>query len=254
MPEPDSRFFDADGNLDVMALWLDTQRLVGEWFGPVCWAEEEAEKLTAEHPDAADLIYHAITLTRPTWDEPLTEFLVRAHAWELTTRAAKGEDLRPGTDAEICVACSRMSMVAPLTDDATGLYGRCFGRIHPDDNPFAAAQQHMEALHGSQIDDLERQVRADIGRRVAAAGIDRRLFDGRGRPLAICKGLHHGEPVVCRFATTATTTPKTRVVVPAAGPAPQPAPPAGELDQAAQTSLFEIMMAVTEEARADAAD
>ena len=204
-PEPTDRFFTADGQLDADALWADTQQLVADLFGTIELAEEEAAKAAGEHPDAADLLYHAVPLTRPTWDEPRTEWLIRAHVRELLDRAATGADLRPGTDAEVCVASMRASLEAPLTEVATGLYGRCFSRIRPDGalDVWADALPHEEALHGAEIDDLERRLREQIGRRVAAAGIDRRLFDGRGRPLPTiaCEGRHHGEPAPsCRFA------------------------------------------------------
>jgi hypothetical protein len=200
---------DGSVGVDVAALWADTQRLVADLLGPIGWAEEEAEQAQRCYPDQADVLYHAIPLTRPTWGEPLTEFLVRGHARELFARVAAGDDPRPGTDAEVCVACMRASLEAPLTEATAGLYGRCFTRILPDDvdNPWADAQPHEEALHGSQIDDLERRLRADIGRRVAAKGLDRRLRDGRGRllPAITCKGLHHGEEVACRFAKAEPT-------------------------------------------------
>jgi hypothetical protein len=245
MPEPDDRFFDTDGNLDVMALWADTVRVVTQAFGPVCWAEEEAEKLTADHPDAADLIFHTLALIRPPEGLPIVERNIRSHTRELLARAVAGDDLRPATAVEICAIASQASLQAPLNDAATGLYARAFSRAFPElDNPMAEDLAYLER-NGYLIDDLER----DVLRATAARNPGRRLIDGRGKPLPTitCAGRHHDEPVVCRFAV------KARVAAPVAGPAPQPAPPPdGTLDNDAQQSLFEIMLAVTGKEARDA--
>jgi hypothetical protein len=262
MPEPDDRFFDRDGNLDVMALWADTVRVVNEAFGPVMWAEEEADKVAAASPpDVADLIYHTIPMMRPPQGMPVVERNIRSHARELATRAAAGGDLRWPTAVEVCCIASAASLRAPFNEEGTGLYGRVFARAFPElESPMAEITAYQEKMHGPQIDDLERT----FGRQFANRNPRRRIVDGRGRPLPTitCKGLHHGIEVVCRFAKPAPTTRLVgnraaagrKVAVPVAGPAPQPAPPVtGELDEAAQTSLFEIMMAVTgQEARPDA--
>jgi len=163
---------------------------------------------------------------------------IRSHARELATRAAAGEDLRPATAVEICAIASAASLRAPLSDEATGLYGRAFGRAFPElDNPLGEILDYHNRMHGYQIDDLER----DVLRQTAARNPQRRLLDGRGRPLPsiTCRGRHHDEPVVCRFAA------KARVAAPVAGPAPRPAPSpvaaTPSTTEAAPPSLFDLI-------------
>jgi hypothetical protein len=184
--------------IDIQALWHDTQRLVEDLLGPLLWVEEVFDKAAADHPEHADLLHHAIPLASPPAGMPNTEFLVRAHAAELAARVVAAADLRPATDAEVATIASEASLQAPLGDAGTGLYARCFGRIYPGESPMADMLDFYERYHGNEIDDLDRTIRAQVARR----NPDRRLLDGRGRPLpqVTCKGMHHGEPVVCRFA------------------------------------------------------
>jgi hypothetical protein len=57
----------------------------------------------------------------------------RAHARELVERRRAGEDLRPGTDAEIMAALSDMSLKAPLTRNAQALYEQLFTAVYGED-------------------------------------------------------------------------------------------------------------------------
>jgi hypothetical protein len=197
-PEPTPDDGEATEPLDVAALWRDTQRLVEDLLGPYLWVEEELDKAAADHPEEADLLYHLHPLAGPSAGMPTTEWLVRAHARELAARTVAGADLRPATDAEVCVLASEASLRAPLTDAALGLYARCFARCYPGESPMADLLDYQERMHGPQIDDLDRTIR----RQVATRQPRRRLLDGRGRPLAAvtCAGRHHGQPVPCRFA------------------------------------------------------
>lgn len=69
---------------------------------------------------------------------PKNGFAVRAkglyehHVRELVERCRKGEDLRPGTEAEVVILLSESSLASPLVSRATALYERLFERIFPE--------------------------------------------------------------------------------------------------------------------------
>ena len=124
----------------------------------------------------------------------MVEFVYRSHAAELLDRLAAGADTREPTAAEMCLACSEISQRVPLHGPAAGVYLRLWARAFPGQPATAdqAEQLHWhERLHGSQIDDLEAELR-------------RRLRDPQRRlPTVDCQGRHHGRPVRCRYAARA---------------------------------------------------
>jgi hypothetical protein len=163
-------------------------------FGAMEWAENEIQAAQRRHPGAADAIWHSFRLLTPV--HPLmnrSEPLYRAYCREILDRVAAGGDTRPGTAAEICCVASEASEKAPLTSPAFGLYARAFRVVFPnqqfpgDELGDGEYMEHVEALHGSAIDDLE----ADTRRRLTRT---ERTLTGTE-----CAGLHHGEPVDCRY-------------------------------------------------------
>ncbi|WP_436528293.1 hypothetical protein [Actinoplanes sp. HUAS TT8] len=121
-----------------------------------------------------------------------TEFVYRAHARELLERVAVGADLRLATAAEICLLLSQVSLRTPIHGAGAGLYFRmwrtAFGD-HPSTAELTGDQSAYEQLHGARIDELETMLRSK------AADPARQLGD------ITCRGLHHGRPVACRFAS-----------------------------------------------------
>lgn len=76
---------------------------------------------------------------------------------------------------------------------ASSFYLRMWAQAFPDHPVWPEGAGHHEALYGSQIDDLERDVRRKL------AIPNRRL-----EFLAIeCDGDHWGKPVQCRYASLA---------------------------------------------------
>jgi len=124
----------------------------------------------------------------------MVEFVYRSHAAELLDRLAAGADTREPTAAEMCLACSEISQRVPLHGPAAGVYLRLWARAFPGQPATAdqAEQLHWhERLHGSQIDDLEAELR-------------RRLRDPQRRlPTVDCQGRHHGRPARCRYTARA---------------------------------------------------
>jgi hypothetical protein len=163
-------------------------------FGAMGWAEDEIEQAQRRHPGAVDAIWHSFSLLTPV--HPLmnrSEPLYRAYCREILDRVAAGADTRPGTAAEICCVASEASEKAPLTSPAFGLYARAFRVAFPDQQ-FPGDElgdgeymEHVEALHGAAIDDLEADARRRLTRK-------ERTLTGTE-----CAGLHHGEPVDCRY-------------------------------------------------------
>lgn len=125
------------------------------------WADDEIEHAIKEHPEAENDLFHAFKLVRPTmisgaWG---TEFVFRGHARELLERVASGEDTRPGTAAECCLAMSKVSQELPLHGAAAGFYFRMWEQAFPGHVVDAGITGHHEALYRQQIDDHERYVR-----------------------------------------------------------------------------------------------
>jgi hypothetical protein len=157
-------------------------------FEQMEWAEDEIERAQKRHPRHADRIYHSFKLMTPTHELMGTEFVYRSHVREQLARVIAGQDTRPGTAAEVCIACCESSQVAPLTDTACGLYGRMWKAAGFPGDQWDGRQEHHEALSASLIDDAEREMR----RKLAQAGRKFAVDD--------CQGRHHGEEVACEFA------------------------------------------------------
>ena len=177
-------------------------------FEQMEWAEDEITKAQRRHPARADLIYHSFSLLTPKHELMGTEFVYRSHCAELLNRVAAGTDTRPGTAAEVACACCDASQVAPLTSTAAGLYARMWQQAFPGHgDQWTDSGEHYEALHGSQIDDLERWSRRKL------AHDDRTLdFD--------CGGMHHGETVNCRAAAQMAASRKRKPAPAAELPGP----------------------------------
>jgi len=121
------------------------------------WAEEEIESMGQAHPEHADRIWHSFALLRPTHDLMKTEFVYRSHCRELLQRIVAGEDTRPGTAAESCIACCETSQHAPLNIGGVDFYMRMWSKASFPDLGFP--REHHEAIAGEVIDGHERELR-----------------------------------------------------------------------------------------------
>jgi hypothetical protein len=124
------------------------------------WAEEEIESMGQAHPEHADRIWHSFALLRPTHDLMKTEFVYRSHCRELLQRVAAGEDTRPGTAAECCIACCETSQHAPMNIGGVGFYMCMWSKAAFPDLDFP--REHHEAIAGEVIDDRERDIRRKL--------------------------------------------------------------------------------------------
>jgi hypothetical protein len=143
----------------------ETFSQLGPIFQQMEWAEEEIELAQRLHPVQADLLWTTCRLLVPTHELMRTEFVYRSHCRELLERVADGQDTRPGTSAEVAIACSQTSLLAPLTTSGTGLYLRAWAKAFPD-RPIADDSSdrlaHHEALKGDVVDEHEAMVRRKL--------------------------------------------------------------------------------------------
>jgi hypothetical protein len=168
--------------------WRQVTSDADEPFSWVAIADTEVRLAQKRHPDQADLVYHAWPLLeRPYWMPPIP-FVYAGYIRELLDRVAAGQDTRPGTAAEIALACSMvLGIKAPAA--LAGVYFRAWVAAFPDHLVYegqaeAAAWYEREA--GPEIHGCE----AELRRRLRQPR--RRLPDD-----ITCDGWHGH----CRFAT-----------------------------------------------------
>jgi hypothetical protein len=222
---------DDPGANEIVDLFLRTKAEVEAALAPLTWADAEIDAAVERHPEAWDVLWHARPYLHPApgFAFPATEFVWRGHFRELLDRAAAGEDLRPATNAEICMLGREASALAPLTTAAAGLYFRAWLAAFPDRpvwDGHAEEVEHGRKMNDWEITELERQAREAVARRNPARRLPRDLT---------CDGRHDGREVACRFipgtldgqpAPSRTARPARKPAV-AAHPAPSPA--GGEL-------------------------
>ena len=126
-------------------------------------AAEEIEHAKARHPEATRAIEDSFFRVRPT--EVLygiSMVVVRSHIRELLERAARGEDMKPGTEAECLRALLDLALVTPIDRQALALTDRLFESVmgtRPDNEvqepePWAGASDELLA-------ELRRKLRCD---------------------------------------------------------------------------------------------
>lgn len=128
-------------------------------FDAMVVAEQEIDGAVRRDPAAADRIQHSFVLLRPTHPLMGNPVLYRPHCAEVLDRVARGEDTRPGTAAECCIALIETSQVAPLRASAVGLLARMLLLAGLPPSPLGDTSEHYEALHSTVIDDNEAWLR-----------------------------------------------------------------------------------------------
>jgi hypothetical protein len=128
-------------------------------FDAMQWAEDEIDAAKRRHPAAVDRIWRSFLLLRPSSPLMRTEVVYRSHCRELLDRVAAGQDTRPGTAAECCLALSETSLKVPLRSSAVGLYARMWRLAGLPPAPITDLTEHYEAIDGALIDDNEAWLR-----------------------------------------------------------------------------------------------
>lgn len=135
---------------------------VGRAFDLMGIAEEEISAAKARAPARTRGVVDAcFAALRPRVE--MTDSVYRAHCRELLRRAARGEDLRDATSAEMLTAVSGASLKAMLDSTGCALMARLFARVFPERadlaegvgrEPFPGAVDEAEAA-------LARRMRAE---------------------------------------------------------------------------------------------
>jgi hypothetical protein len=177
---------------EIAELFRQVQREVDAACALIDIAEDEIGQATERHPDAADDLFHSYVLLLPAiasaaWS---TNFVLRAHCREQLERVVAGEDTRPGTTVECLLAISEVSKAIPLGGAASGFYLRMWSTAFPG-HELTDRGQHHEALYRDRIDQIEKWTRKKLA-------IPGRVLKG-----IECDGVHHGEPVQCKYRTEA---------------------------------------------------
>lgn len=158
------RVAEPDSLADLMPPSL--ARTVRTTFDRMEIAEEEIEAAKTRHPKEAGVIHGAFGLLCPT--DPirdLSDESFRFHCREILDRVARGQDVRPGTTAELLGFLADASQLAPPARVAALLYQELFGRLFPERlRAFLSDAGSMEPdlYERDQILELERELRARL--------------------------------------------------------------------------------------------
>lgn len=113
-------------------------------------AEEEIDVAKKRWPRRRTVIHGAFRFLCASHLGRFSDEVYRAHAREIIGRVMRGEDLKPGTDAEILVLLSEASLVAPLASDYAFAMSHVFHRVFPnagaDRFEHAGRESHRGAL------------------------------------------------------------------------------------------------------------
>ena len=140
-------------------------------FEAMEWAESEIEKAMARNGEpkppegtrGTGPIWNSFSLLKAAHNEKLLrEVVYRAHCHEILERVAKGQDTRPGTDAEMILVIHEASLVAPMNSGAACLYFRLLDRSVPELARATAPDIDLpsyEKVHGRRADEYEGELR-----------------------------------------------------------------------------------------------
>lgn len=132
---------------------------IGRAFDLMGIAEEEIRAAGGRKGNRA---WDAFAQLEPGFLRRYSDELYRAHCRELIGRAKRGEDMNPGTAAEIVACLSELSLKAPPARDHAALYHRTFAKLFPD-HPVAKDRIDSGSYPGA-LDELEVGIRKKLAR------------------------------------------------------------------------------------------
>ncbi len=140
----------------------DAGRRVARAFDLMRVAEEEIAAAKLACPRKRKTLHGLFKAMYPGELLRYPERLYRSHCRELIRRAKRGEDLRPGTDAELLVMFCETSLRAPLSSEFTHAYETVFRRVFPEapDHGFVG-REGWEGRTREIIDDARRRLARD---------------------------------------------------------------------------------------------
>ncbi len=126
-----SNRFDA-GILSALFPESDVPRRIGRAFDLMRVAEEEIAAAKLSAPRKRKTLHALFKAMYPGELLAYPDAVYRSHCRELIGRAKRGEDLAPGTDAEVLVMMSKASLAAPLASEFAHAMSTVFRRVFPD--------------------------------------------------------------------------------------------------------------------------
>lgn len=179
---------------EIGALVDDVMSSIGATLDMIGVAEDEIRAAQRRWPNQKDVLFHSFSLVRPERGVDIHEQLYRSYVRELLDRIGSGKgDTRDGTTAEVLLGLKEASLRAPLSHEGFALYLRMWeeaGMPPLWDEGEVNRGELYEALSRQRIDEDEQRARR-------AVRMDTRRLD---LSEIRCEGLHHGEPVACKFA------------------------------------------------------
>lgn len=126
-------------------------------------AEQEIEEAKRRWPRRKRAIHAAFGVLCAPRLASYSDAVYRAHAREIIGRVMRGEDVRPGTDAEVLATLSEASLRAPLASDHAHAMSRVFARVFPDADMgrFAAGNEAWAGRTNEIIKEARRKLATD---------------------------------------------------------------------------------------------
>jgi len=141
-------------------------RTIRSTFDRVDIAEEEIAAAKRRFPLCASAIHGAFALLCPTdLIRDLSDDVFRYHCKEILERVANGQDVRPGTTAELLGFLSNASQTAPPTRVSALLYQELFSRLYPS-GPSGSwrgvVMPELESFERGEMQSLEALLRMEL--------------------------------------------------------------------------------------------
>lgn len=150
---------------DVLGAELDGA--VRGAFKKMEWAEEEIAAAEKRWPRARRRLHASFMTLCPTGYTLGSEEVYRRHCRELLVRVKSGQDVGPGTDAEVACVLMQASLAAPPDADHAAAYGVVFARLFPE-HAEIVGDLRREYITG-RADEIIAELRKKIGREVNRA-------------------------------------------------------------------------------------
>lgn len=135
-------------------------------------AEEEIRAAMLRYPRSRRKAWNCFKVLCPSEAlQRVGEGVYRSHCSELLERAVRGEDLRPGTKAEVLAVVSAMTLVSRLDRDVELLGLRIAAEIFPEKGEALVGGMHWEESHRGALEEhlmVFRRRLADGDRRLPA--------------------------------------------------------------------------------------
>lgn len=153
--------------MDLDQLVNDLLEATGGIFSQMEIAEEEIEAAQKRHDEPVGEkgpIWKSFLLLKPTHPLMSTEFMYRQHCREILDRRAADLDTTAATGAELVIAVSETSQLAPLTGWGAGLYFKLLRQYFPAQasevfKDFDRTVDDYKRMYGDRMIETELELR-----------------------------------------------------------------------------------------------